>query len=69
MKKYSSIKMKIIKNKFKYLNINDNNIGRKFIYDLYTDSKNFGKEELETEKRIMRKNSIPVKNNFFDYYE
>ena len=48
---------------------NDNNIGREFVYDLYTDSKNFGKEELEAEKRIMRKKSIPVKNNFFDYYE
>ena len=48
---------------------NDNNIGREFVYDLYTDSKNFGKEEFEAEKRIMQKNSIPVKNNFFDYYE
>ena len=57
-------------NLFCFVNLNnDNNVGREFVYDLYADSKNFGKEELEAEERIIRKNSIPVKNNFFDYYE
>ena len=30
--------------------------------------KSFGKEELEAEEKIIRKNSIQVKDNFFDYY-
>ena len=47
----------------------DDDIKIEFINFLCVDSKNFGKEELDTEEKIIRKNSIPVKSNFFEYYE
>lgn len=42
---------------------------REYIYDLYADNKYFGEEEFVAEEKIIKKNSIPLKNNFIDYYE
>ncbi len=57
-----------------YRNIKSNSILKSFFLSHFMLNKNceyksFGKEELEAEERIIRKNSIPVKSNFFDYYE
>lgn len=42
---------------------------RQYIYDLYADNKYFGEEEFEAEEKIIKSNSIPLKDNFLDYYE
>ena len=52
---YRNIKLKSFLKRYFMLNNND-------------EYKNFGKEELEVEERIIIKASIPIKDNFFDYY-
>lgn len=42
---------------------------RQYIYDLYADNKYFGEEEFRAEEKIIKNNSIPLKDNFMDYYE
>ncbi len=42
---------------------------RQYIYDLYADNKYFGEEEFKAEEKIIKNNSIPLKDNFMDYYE
>lgn len=42
---------------------------RQYIYDLYADNKYFGEEEFKAEEKIIKKNSIQLKDNFMDYYE
>lgn len=42
---------------------------RQYIYDLYSDNKYFGEEEFKAEEKIIKNNSIPLKDNFMDYYE
>ena len=56
-----------------YRNIKLYSILKSFFLSHFTLNKNdeyksFGKEELEAEEKIIRKNSIQVKDNFFDYY-
>lgn len=42
---------------------------REYIYDIYSDNKYFEAEEIEAENSIIEKYSIPIKDNFLDYYE
>ena len=57
-----------IKSKEK-LTINKVYSDKQFIYDWYASNKNFSKKEFKAEENIIKKNSIPVKDNYVDYYE
>lgn len=54
---------------FNFVYVNKIYNDREYIYDIYSDNKYFGQSELEIEERIIERKSIPIKNNFLDYYE
>lgn len=64
-----AVKSKHLEEFRNYIIKNKNNNDKQFIYDLFADNKYFGEEELRTEEKIIKNNSIPLKNNVMDYYE
>ena len=54
---------------YNFILINNAYDNREYIYDLYADNKYFGNEEFKAEEEIIKKISIPLKDNFMDYYE
>lgn len=54
---------------YNFVYINKVYSDREYIYDLYSDNKYFGKEELDAEEKIIESHSISIKENFLDYYE
>lgn len=54
---------------YSFILINKKYDNRQYINDLYADNKYFNEEELQAEEKIIKNNSIPLKDNFMDYYE
>lgn len=54
---------------YNFILINKISDDRQYIYDLYANSKYFSEEEFKAEGKIIKSNSIPLKDNFMDYYE
>lgn len=54
---------------YNFLLINEVYNDKQYIYDLYANNKYFGKEEFKAEEKIIKSNSIPLKDNFMDYYD
>ncbi len=54
---------------YNFVLINNTYSDRQYIYDLYADDKYFGEKEFKAEEKIIENNSIPLKDNFMDYYE
>lgn len=54
---------------YSFVYINKIYSDREYIYDIYSDNKFFGADELKAEEKIIDNHSVPLKNNFLDYYE
>lgn len=56
-------------NYYTFITIKEESNNKQFIKELYANNKYFGKEESNAEKNIIKKLSVPLKNNYMDYYE
>ncbi len=54
---------------YSFILINEVYSDRHYIQDIYADNKYFGEEEFKAEEKIIRNNSVPLKDNFIEYYE